>query len=163
MMLETTLDLKRVNLFYEPPGTLRLTVDGDQSYLGVKLFQAWPLSRPERYLSIQNSKGEEIVMVDRLDDLRPGSRTTAEEELRRRYLTARVEGILDVRTEFGVTYWHVRTDKGERDFVVQSITESCIWLTDSHILIVDVDGCRFEITDRNALDPESQRQLESVL
>ena len=55
------------------------------------------------------------------------------------------------------------TDRGERDFVVQSLSESCLWLSDTHILLVDVDGNRFEITDRYALDPTSQERLSTVL
>lgn len=157
------MDLKSLRLFYEPAGTLRLTVGDERSYPTVKLFQAWPLSQPGRFLSLQTGKDEEIALVPELADLEPESRAVAEEELRRRYLTARVEGIDHIRTEFGVTYWDVVTDKGPRDFVVQSLTESCLWLGDRHILITDVDGNRFEIVDRAALDPTSRARLDAVL
>ena len=93
----------------------------------------------------------------------PESQIIAEEELRRRYLTARVEAITNVKTEFGATYWNVVTDKGERDFVVQSLSESCIWLSETHILLIDVDGNRFEIPDRTVLDAQSEERLASVL
>ena len=102
-------------------------------------------------------------MVRDLKDLSPESREIAEEELRRRYLTARVEKVSEVRTEFGITYWHVGTDKGERDFVVQNLSESCLYLTDDHILLTDSDGNRFEIASRAALDTASQAQLNSIL
>ena len=107
-------------------------------------------------------EGRGITLVDRLDELAPRLAEVANEELRRRYLTARVEEIHHIRTEFGVTYWQVRTDKGERDFVVQSLSESCIWLSDRHLLLVDVDGNRFEIADRAGLDPPAGR-LDAVL
>lgn len=154
---------QRLHLFYHPPGTLRLTVGEERSYHTVRLYQAWPLTEPGRHLALQDGKGEEITLVDRLDELLPDSREVAEEELRRRYLTARVEAIHHIRTEFGVTYWQVRTDKGERDFVVQSLSESCVWLSDRHLLLVDVDGNRFEIADRIALDPSSRGRLDAVL
>jgi len=157
------IDPQTLRLFYQPPGTLRLTVGEDRSYPGVKLYQAWPLSQPGRCLSLQDAQGEEIVMVDSLEALTPETRAVAERELQRRYLTARVEGIDQVRTEFGVTYWDVRTSKGPREFVVQSLTESCVWLGPRHVLIVDVDGNRFEIADIQALDEASRRQLEQVL
>jgi hypothetical protein len=157
------IELSSLRLFYEPPGTLRLTVGEERSYPSVKLYQAWPLSQPGRHVSLQDGKGEEIVMVEELDQLPPASRPVAEEELRRRYLTARVEVIDHIRTEFGVTYWDVVTNRGPRDFVVQSLTESCLWLSDRHLLITDVDGNRFEIADRTALDPTSREQLDAVL
>jgi hypothetical protein len=156
-------DPRSLKLFYHPPGTLRMTVGDDRSYPVVKLYQAWPLSMPGRYISFQDAKGDEIVMVESLDELTPESRGVAEEELRRRYLTARVEAIIEIRTEFGVTYWSAQTDRGEREFVVQSLSESCVWLSDRHLLILDVDGNRFEIPDRTALDPASRARLEGVL
>jgi hypothetical protein len=156
------IDPKALQLFFEPAGTLRLTVGEDRSYPVVKLYQAAPLSLPGRYLSFQDAKGDEIALVPGLDDLNPEARTVAEAELRRRYLTARVRAIRNVRTEFGVTYWHVDTDKGERDFVVQSLMESCVWLSERQILIIDADGNRFEIPDIPALDPASRAQLELV-
>ena len=156
-------DPGRFHLFYDPPGTLRLTVADEQSYPAVKLFQAAPLSRPGRYLSLVNGKGEEITMVENLQDFAPDARSVAEEEMRRRYLTCRVESVTHTRAEFGVTYWQVDTDRGPRDFVIQSLSESCVWLSDTHLLLIDVDGNRFEIADRNALDAASQVQLDKVL
>lgn len=160
---ESGTDPQTLHLFYQPAGTVRLTVGESHSYHSVKLYQSAPLSLPRQYLSLQSGKSEEILMVRRLDDLSPKSRAVAEEELRRRYLTARVEKVTEVRTEFGITYWHVGTDKGERDFVVQSLSESCLWLSDDHILLTDADGNRFEIASRAALDAHSQTQLDSVL
>lgn len=161
--MSATIDPKSLKAFYEPQGTLRLTVGEDRSYLTVKVCQAWPLSEPGRFLSFLDGKGEEILTVERAAELLPESRAAVEEELRRRYLTARVEAILEVRMEFGATYWHVRTDRGERDFVVQSLTESCARLSDDHLLIIDVDGTRFEIPSIAALDEESRNRLDSVL
>jgi hypothetical protein len=155
-------DGKNLRLFYEPPGTLRLTVGEDRSYPVVRLYQAWPLSHPGRYLSLQDARGDEILMLPDLSSLDPASRAVAEEELARRYLTARIQVVLDVRTEFGVTYWRVLTNRGERDFVVQSLTESCVWLGEGQVLIVDVDGNRFEIGDLAALDPASRQRLDLV-
>lgn len=160
---ESATDPATIRLFYQPAGTVRLTIGETHSYHSVKLYQAAPLSLPRQYISLQSGKSEEILMVRRLDDLLPESREVAEEELRRRYLTARVEKVSEVRTEFGITYWHVGTDKGERDFVVQSLSESCLYLSDDHILLTDADGNRFEIASRAALDSHSQAQLDSVL
>ena len=152
-----------LRLYYDPPGTLRLTVGSDRSYRDVKLYQAWPLSFPHRYVSLLDAKGEEIVMVEELDAFTPASRAVVEEELKRRYLTARVQSIREIRSDFGVTYWHVATDKGERDFVVQSMSESCVWLSERHLLIVDVDGNRFEFPDLGVYDAVSLAHLETVL
>ena len=163
-------NLHSLLLFHQPPGTLRLTVQRDTgdgfgaySYTTVKLFQAVPLSMPGRYIVLQDSKGEEIAMADKIDDFAPEARIVAEDELRRRYLTAKITAVPNIRQDFGITYWDVLTDRGKRDFVVQSMSESCVWLSETHILIADVDGNRFEIPDRMALDPHSQEQLAQVM
>jgi hypothetical protein len=163
-------DKRTLRLLYSPPGTLRLTVepngpDGWEGYscTTVRLYQAAPLSDPGRYIVLQDGKGEEITMVDQLDYFAPESRPIVEEEIRRRYLTAKVLAVTGIKTEFGITYWNVTTDKGDRDFVVQSLSESCIWLSDRHLLLIDVDGNRFEIVDRTALDLVSQQRLAMVL
>lgn len=159
-------DPKKLRLFYEPPGTLRLTVGdgrGAYSYHTVKMYQAAPLSMRGKFLSLQDGKSEEITLIPALADLPLDSQEVAEEEIRRRYLTATVKAISSIKTEFGITYWHVSTDRGERDFVVQSLSESCVWLSDSHILLIDADGNRFEIPDRFALDPPSLEHLSTVL
>ena len=160
--INEVVDSQALHLFYDPPGTLRLTVAEDHSYPSVKLYQASPLSRPGRYVSLQNGKGAEIIMVENLQDFPEESRPVVEEEIRRRYLTARIQAVKNIKTEFGVTYWKVATDKGERDFVVQSLSESCVWLSERHILVIDVDGNRFEIADSAALDETSRAELEKV-
>src|SRR5207248_7957855 len=93
MSIEATIDPSTLRLFYNPPGTLRLTIDDERSYHTVKLYQAWPLSQPSQHIVLQDGKGEEIAMVEALDELTTETRAVAEEELRRRYLTARIEAI----------------------------------------------------------------------
>jgi Domain of unknown function (DUF1854) len=155
-----------LQLFYEPADTLRLTVstEGEErSYPVVKIFQSAPLSKPKEYLAFLDSKSEEIALVRHLSDLAPASQQIVQSELDKRYLTARIAKISNIKQEFGVTYWDVATDRGKREFVMQSLSESCVWLSDTHLLLIDVDGNRFEITDKTLLDLPSQKQLEKVL
>jgi len=160
---DSRTDPRTLRLFYDPPGTVRLSVGESHSYGTVKLYQAAPLSRPNRYISFQSGKSEEILMIENLADMTDESRIVAEEELARRYLTARVLRVAEIRTEFGITYWHVDTDKGERDFVIQSMAESCLWLSDDHLLLTDSDGNRFEIESRARLDTASRAAIDSIL
>ena len=82
--------------------------------------------------------------------LPPESLAAAKEELRRRYLTATVRAITHAKQEFGATYWSVQTDRGDRDFVTQNLQENAVWLSPTHLLLLDVDGNRFEVTDTEA-------------
>lgn len=152
-----------LKLFYEPKDRLRLTVAADRSYPTVKPVWAAPLSRPGQYLALLDGKGNEIALLPTLDELAPDSREAVLQEVRLRYLTARVEAVTQARQEFGVTYWSVLTDRGSRDFVTQNLQENAVWLSETHLLLLDVDGSRFEIEDVSRLDDHSRRLVETIV
>lgn len=152
-----------LNLFYEPKERLRLTVGEERSYLSVKPVWAAPLSHPNAYLALMNGKGEEITVVQNPQDLSSSSWAAVERELGQRYLTATVLSIVHARQEYGATYWTVATDRGQRDFVTQSLQENAQWFSDTHLLLLDVDGNRFEILDVGALDARSQSYIAAIL
>jgi hypothetical protein len=154
-------DLK---LFYAPKDRLRLTIGAEKSYHTVKPVWSAPLSRPNRYLALLDAKGNEIVMVpDPAEMLTPESWAAVQAELRRRYLTSTVTAITGARVEYGATYWHAVTDRGERDFVTQSLQENAQWLSPEHLLLIDVDGNRFEIPNVEALDARSRAFITAIL
>jgi len=157
------VDSKAIRLFREPAWRLRMTIEGDRSYLRVKVVRAAPLSQPSRYVCFLDARDEAVCMVDDLNDLEPASLRIAQEELDRRYLTSRVGRIESIRSEFGVSYWDVQTDRGRREFVVQDVAENAQWLGERRLLLIDVDGNRFEIPDMDALDRRSSKFLEAVI
>lgn len=141
-----------------------MTVGEDRSYVTVKPTWAAPLSNPKRFLSLLNGKGEEIDTIkDPEKDLTPESLMAVQQEIAKRYLTATVSSIISAKGEFGATYWHVESDRGERDFVTQSLQENAQWLSPTHLLLIDVDGNRFEIQDTSVLDERSKVLLETIL
>lgn len=154
--------MQTLNIFHEPKDRLRITM-GDRSYHTVKAAWAAPLSQPNKYLAFLDGKGEEIVTIKDPESLTKDSWAAAEEELRRRYLTATVAAIAHAKEEFGATYWSVDTDRGRRELVTQNLQENAVWLTDTHLLLLDVDGNRFEIADTAALDAASRHYLDSIL
>jgi hypothetical protein len=153
----------QIHLFYVPKDRLRLTVGEEKSYHTVKPVWASPLTYPNQYLSLLDGKGDEIAMVPDPKSLSKESLEAVQEELRRRYLTASVHHIKYAKVEYGATYWTAVTDRGERDFVTQSLQENAIWLSKHHLLLVDVDGNRFEIPDVTALDAHSQTFIQNIL
>ena len=152
-----------LKIFYDPKDQLRLTVGDDKSYITVKPVWAAPLSRPEKFLALLDGKGEQIVMVDDPKQLPAESFEAVKQELHRRYLTAQVKSVVLAKEEFGATYWTVETDRGRRDFVTQNLQENAIWLGPEHLLLLDVDGNRFEIPDVGKLDATSQMFVDTIL
>ena len=157
------VDAGKIRLFKEPEWILRMTIEGDRSYTRVKVVRAAPLTEPDRYFCILDIKEEAICIVTELTDLSEESRPLIHEELEGRYLTAEVQKIIALQNEYGVTYWTVETDRGQREFVAKSVAENAQWLSETRLMIFDVDGNRFEVPDMEALDRKSQALLGGVL
>lgn len=147
-----------MKLFYQPEGRLRLTLE-DRSYLQVKPAWASPVSFPNRYLALLDGKDREILMINEISELDAENREVIELELRRRYLTSRVTAIKHVKTDFGITYWTVDTDRGARELVTQSLQENANWMTPDLLILSDVDANKYEIIV-SQLDPASRKLLE---
>ena len=157
------VDIDKLKLFREPAWKLRLTIGDDRSYLRVKVVRAAPLSHPDHYISFLDGKDEEICMVDDLKSLDQSARDLIAEELDRRYLTATIQSVSAIRNEYGTSYWEVQTHRGQREFVVQNVSENAQWLGDHRLLIIDVDGNRFEIPRLDELDKKSLGLVEQVV
>ena len=152
-----------VRLFREPPWMLRLTIEGDRSYLKVRVVCAAPLSQPDRYICFLDEKNEVICTVEDPIDLDPVSQRIVKEEIEQRYMTAIIKRVDSLKSEFGVSYWEVQTDRGDREFVVRNVSESAQWITDRRLLLLDVDGNRFEISNLEVLDKKSRGLIQMVL
>lgn len=152
-----------LQLFFSPKDRLRCTVGTHESYITVKPVWASPITFPGQYLALLDGKDNEITTIRSLDELEADSRKAVETELNRRYLTSIVTHIEKATVEFGATYWHVQTHRGEKDFVTQSLQENAVWMSESHLLLVDVDGNRFEIPDIARLDEKSQSLLHKIV
>jgi hypothetical protein len=129
----------------------------------VKPVWAAPISRPKAYLALLDGKGEEIAMLSDPGALPADSWAAVQRELRQRNLTALVTAVAHARQEFGATYRTVETDRGGREFVTQNLQENALWFSDTHLVLLDVDGNRFEIPDVSALDARSRAYVTMIL
>ena len=73
---------------------LRLEIEDSLCIPNAKVRRAFPLSRPDGFLSLQGADGKEIAMLRGLDEVEPSSRRLLDEELDRRYFTPRIERIV---------------------------------------------------------------------
>jgi ATP-binding cassette subfamily B protein len=156
----TSPEPARVAVGREPSGSLRLMLE-DRAYTNVAVVRAAPLSEPDRYLVFLDA-AEICVLRDpaRLDG---SSRAVLAGELRRRDLTAVIRLVDRCRREADLLYFSVLTDRGARDFVIRSAEDNACWLSERHVLLVDIDGNRFDVPDIEALDRRSARLLRQAL
>lgn len=143
-------------------GVLTLQID-DNFYSKVDVYQAFPLSLENKFISIRNEKDEEIGVIKDLADFDQESREAVLEEIQWRYYTPKIKRILSTKEEYGHMYWDVETDRGFRKFVTRGRDQSILPISNTRILIIDMTGNRFEIPNYRELDQKSFRYIESLV
>lgn len=145
-----------------PGGFLRLEKDG-KAYERVSLFRTFPFTLGDSYLSVRDMEGKEIGVIKEMGDFPADVVRAFKAELERRYFAPTVTKIKSMKEEFGYAYWEVETDSGPRRFTVRDMQSSLLLLSEVHLMLVDVDGNRFDIPDYTRLDPISRRYIEDLL
>jgi len=145
-----------------PGGFLRLVKDG-ATYERVSLFRTFPFTLGDRYLSVRDLDGKEIGIIKDMDVFPPEAVEAFKAELARRYFTPTITRIKSMKEEFGYAYWEVETDSGPRRFTVRDMQQNLFLISPVHVMIVDIDGNRFDIPDYTALDPVSRKYIDDLL
>lgn len=144
-------------------GRLVLTLGiGVDQFEDVHPLRAFPLSAPERDVSLMDADGREIGVIQDLAELDADSRRVLVDELELVYLTTRVVAIRNVNSRFGVGTWELETDRGPRSAHVRDRGDVRA-LPDGRIILTDVHGVKYEIADPQALDEKSRSFIESEL
>ncbi len=145
-----------------PGGFLRLELNGT-THERVALFRTFPFSYEQEYISVRDMEGAEIGIIRDMNEFEPDVVAAFREELERRYFAPTVTRIKSLKEEFGYAYWDVETDSGPRRFTVRDMQQSLLLLSAEHVLIVDIDGNRFDIPDYTKLDPVSRKYIDDLL
>lgn len=106
--------IESLDLFHTEDSQLRLTIQNQCSYLSVKPVWASPLTHINRYLSLLEASGTEIILIEDPSLLSKDSLYAITEEIRRKNLTSVIVSILDAKVEYDVIYWKVETDREAR-------------------------------------------------
>lgn len=144
-------------------GFLSLELDTGEKYERVNLHRAFPLSDCDSYISVRDSESKEIGIIESLREFDEATRRLITEELDRRYFAPVITSIRSIEEEFGYSYWDVMTNAGPRRFTVRRGHGSLLQIGDARVLVVDVDGNRYEIEDYTKLQSRHSRLVESLL
>ena len=144
-----------------PGGFVKLTYK-DTTYDRVGVYRTFPVTQPEEFISIReaNEKAREIGVVEKLSDLDPEQAKMLKEQLDLRYFTPEITKVFDIKTEYGYGYFHVMTTYGECRFTIHNGGSSVVSLTDTRIIITDLDGNRFEVPDIMKLTVAERKKLD---
>ena len=144
-------------------GLLSLRIGRRKPFPRVHLYRVFPLSEPSRLISVRDDKDAEIGIIESLGDFSPDTRRLLKEELDRRYFTPSIHKLVSLKEEFGYTYWDAETDAGFSRFTVKGGDSNVFQVTEGTLLIIDVDGNRFEYPDFESTEPKFMKLIDTML
>ena len=133
-----------------------------KTYERINVYRTFPVTSPEEYISIREAddKAREIGVVKKLSALDKDQADMLREQLRLRYFTPEITKIIDIKTEYGYGYFNVVTNFGACRFTIHNGGGAVVSLSDSRIMITDLDGNRFEIPDIYSLSASERKKLD---
>ena len=145
-------------------GFINLTFDG-VLYERVRAVRLFPFTDADKYISIREH-GDRMREIGIIEDLAAMPEETQEiirQQLEINYFTPVIEKIYNIKDEYGYAYFHVKTNKGDCRFTISMASNAVTKLSDTRLIISDVDENRFEIRDVNALTQKEKRKLDLFL
>ena len=107
-----------------------------------------------------DQKDREVVTIASLDALSGEGRRLVEVALRDHYHLSIIERVESIEVRMGTRYWQVKTERGARAFALREPGKNIVWLSDTHMVLRDTAGNRYEIPDLTLLDARSQILVE---
>lgn len=139
-----------------------ISPDGE-TFEAVQPVRAFPIQSPEDGIALVSTKGHELVWIDRLCEVPEPAQTLIREELATREFMPVIHDILSVTSFSTPCTWHVRTDRGQTEFVLRG-DEDIRRIGVQHALLVeDAHGIQFLIRDWLALNTSSRKILDRFL
>jgi len=142
-------------------GFVSLDLDG-VCYDRVKLVRLFPFTDADKYISVREyaGSGREIGIIEDLSSMPEETRQILDHQLSLCYFTPVISRIINIKDEYGYAYFHVLTDKGECRFAINMGSNAVSKLSDTRLIIQDVDENRFEIRDTEALSQKERKMLD---
>lgn len=156
------LDPERIAFQTNGTSLVRMTMKGICCFPSVLFFRCFPLGTKDNLISVRNGLDDgdtEVGLISNLDLLSASDRNIVEEKLLERYFVPVVQRIEKIEEFYGRYVFHVQTDKGFREVALRNIHEHIRFIGQKRLLIIDSDGCRYDIPNYGELDPNSQQIL----
>jgi hypothetical protein len=146
------------------PDAVRATCEiaGEGRFDNVEVIRCFPLTLPDRYITLIGEDGNELGVVRDPALLDAESREAVESLLARRYFTPEIQRIDRLTLEASLWRWQVTTNRGSVTFYLRGVRDSIHEVAPGRWQIFSVDGQRYEIRDLGALDARSRALFEGL-
>lgn len=145
-------------------GFVAVTVNGEDKG-HVNIIRTFPLSDADEYLSVRlpDGKQEEIGLIEKLSDFPKETVDVISKQLKLRYFMPIITKIVEVKEEYGYTYWTVETNKGKAKFASSSGSAGAVIRHNNGVIVKDSNENRYLIEDLDKLTPKELKKLDLYL
>ena len=127
------------------------------------LCRQFPFELQWEFISVLDDEQQEIGIIRRVADFEGETGELICRELQRRYYAPVIRCIKQIKERYGFSYWKVTTDEGDVSFTLHDTFRSIVHAEEKRLVILDVDGNRFEIPNVDGLDRKSYKKIELYL
>lgn len=157
------LDPNKARFFIENNDFLSLEYEGE-TYRNVKLHRAMPFKLPDDYISVQDMDSKELFLIRSLYEFSEEQALLMSWHLKKRYHTPKILRLNNIKEKLGYLYFDITTEVGAKSFALRDPTHNIRKIDDGkRIIIVDVDGNRYEIPDVSRMGTKDFRRIEPYL
>ena len=143
-------------------GRLVLIHSDGREVPGIQPVRCFPLTEPDRWISLLEPTGHETMMIADLNPLPETVQAVLRAELSDREFIPVVQKILSVTGDSPPCEWTIETSRGTTTFLLDS-EDHLRKLEPNRVLITDAHGVRYDIPNRARLDAESEKLLRKFL
>ena len=161
------LDLKETEFYATEGGFTGLKYKGED-YKHIILRRIMPLQQPTEYISVADSDNKEIGILKAIADLPKAQQDIVNHELDNRYYSPEVLEVMSVQDKLGYVYMEMRLKNKQgieytKNCAVKDVSRNIRMLSNTRVIIFDVDGNRYMINDVSNLNRQSMRKLDAYL
>ena len=162
------MDVNKAEFYVSSGGFTGLKYEG-ADYPHVVLRRSLPIKEPMKYISVADHENKEIGIIRSVDDFSDSAqRDIVINELDNRYYSPTVLEILSVKDKLGYVYIEMRVQNKNgkaysKNCAVKDVNRNIRMLSDTSLIIFDVDGNRYIVQDLMRLDKNSIKRLDPYL
>ena len=148
-------------------GFLAVTVkvdDEEKSHDRVFLHRAFPHELLWKYIAVLGEENREIGLIYNVEDFGEEDKALLVTEIERKYFSPEISVIHSQKERYGFSYWKVTDKSGKKfEFTMQDTFRNIIHTGEDSVILIDVDGNRYSISQVSELDRKSYRKIELYL
>jgi predicted glycosyltransferase len=121
-----------------------------------------------KYISVADDENNEIGIIRDIEDLTSDQKDIVVNELDNRYYSPEILEIVSVQDKLGYVYIEMRIQNKNskvhvKSCAVKDVSRNIRMLSDKSIIIFDVDGNRYIVSDLFSLNKNCLKRLDSYL